>query len=264
MSSVVVTKYDGTGVTSRKNFITETRAGWRIILADQTCHLSLGHTQYDYLEKLVDRLSGLALRVLLHYLAKWDHKNLSYSNNDEAVLREMDRQRWRQYYQKRAIHILRQMHDAMIVDGETPISPTDASNAVLEPLEVEEFLLMLKLTFLPNSTTCMEEMKCFSALPHESVLQLAEKFDDVAFPLLHSRVMTTRGLALLLRRHLPIHIGKSTITAMLLEDERRMTGGSPEVNVGEMLQMATVKETFLLEIEKELRSVGQTLEERPT
>ena len=86
------------------------------------------------------------------------------------------------------------MHDAMNVDGDAPISPADATIPVLEPLEVEEFLLLIKLTLLPSSTVCMEEIRCFAALPHESVLQLAERFDDVTFPLLHLGVMPTRGL----------------------------------------------------------------------
>ena len=139
----------------------------------------------------------------------------------------------------------------MDLDVDVPIGPADALIPVLEPLELEAFLLTVKEAFLPNASTCLKEMTHFAALPMESILQLADRFDDVAFPLLHAGVMATRGLALLLRRHLPTHIRQSTLTDMQLEDERRMKDGVPPTNLGEMLQMAQAKENFLLEFEKE-------------
>ena len=81
-------------------------------------------------------------------------------------------------------------------------------------------MVLLQQTFLPNPATCLAEITHFCAIPFESIEELTNCFDDVAFPLLHVGLMTTRGLAVLLHRHLPIHIRQATLAAMRLEDER--------------------------------------------
>ena len=144
------------------------------------------------------------------------------------------------------------------------ISPADASTPILEPQEIEEFLLLMQLTFMPNPHTCRMEIDKFAAISSESIKDLSDRFDNIAFPILHSGLRTTRELAILLHRHLPIHIRAGTIAAMHLEDERRTKTGEALINLGELLQLARSKEDHLLRFEKEIREVGQWPDDRPT
>ena len=75
---------------------------------------------------------------------------------------------------------------------------------------------------------------------------------------------TTREFAILLQRHLPVHIRAGTIAAMHLEDERRTKTGEALVKLGELLLLARSKEDHLLRFEKEIREVGQWPDDRPT
>lgn len=111
--------------------------------------------------------------------------------------------------------------------------------------------------------TDMEELKQFDDVPLESVEQLSNRFEDSIFPLLDTSLVNTRGLALLLRPHLPSCIRKSTLKAMRTEDERWMTSGNPLVTVDELLQFATQGEYYLLELEREMISHGLTPNLRP-
>ena len=77
--------------------------------------------------------------------------------------------------------------------------------------------------------------------------------------------MTSRGLALTLRRHIPVHIRNlATLNAMMREDERRFDQGVLLVDKDELMAIAQRKEGFLLEFEAEMRASGQMLDPRPT
>ena len=89
------------------------------------------------------------------------------------------------------------------------------------------------------------------------MLKLADRFDEVALPLLTVGLMTSRGLALTLRGHLPIHIRKATINAMLWEDKKRAKYQKPLLNKDELIKLAQDDEGFLLEFEAEMRAAGQ-------
>ena len=71
--------------------------------------------------------------------------------------------------------------------------------------------------------------------------------------------MTSRGLALTLRRHIPIHIRRNTLNAMMREDERRFGRGAQLVDKDELMAIAQRKEAFLLEFEVEMRAATQVL-----
>ena len=202
----------------------------------------VGHTQYDYIGSLGPKLTEAPLRLLIQYVDKWDYNNTLHPNNDEAILREVDRQRWRQYYHKRAIFMLLPSQKTNEMPLDAPITPADASNPALEPQEVEEFLLLMQLTFMPSPHTCLSDITYFSSNPAESIEDLSNRFEDIAFPLLHAGVMTTRGLTVLLHRHLPIDVRVVTIATMQLEDERRMKTGEALIDLGELLLLAHEKE----------------------
>lgn len=106
-------------------------------------------------------------------------------------------------------------------------------------------------------------MNAFNPHPRESVLKLADRFDEVAMPLITMGLMTSRDLALTLRRHIPSYIKRATLGAMLREDERRFELGKPLVDKDEKMALAQKKEGFLLEFEEEMRAADQTPDPRP-
>ena len=81
---------------------------------------------------------------------------------------------------------------------------------------------------------------------------MADRFDEVALPLLIAGLMTPRGLALNLRRHIPIHIRRATLTAMMRDDEKRFKQGKLLMNKDQLMALAQRKEAFLLEFEAEI------------
>ena len=95
------------------------------------------------------------------------------------------------------------------------------------------------------------------------MIKLADRFDEVALPLLTAGLMTSRGLALTLRRHIPIHIRRNTLNAMMREDERRFERGVLLVDKDELMAIAQRTEGFLLEFEAEMRAAGQVPDPRP-
>ena len=92
---------------------------------------------------------------------------------------------------------------------------------------------------------------------------MTNRFDEVALPLLTAGLMTSRGLALTLRRHIPMHIKRITLNAMMREDEKRFEKGKLLVDKDELMAIAQRKEGFLLEFEAEMRAAGQVFDPRP-
>ena len=81
---------------------------------------------------------------------------------------------------------------------------------------------------------------------------MADRFDEVASPLFLAGLMTSRGLTLHLRSHIPVHIRRATLNAMAREDEKRFNEGELLTDKDELIVMAQKKETFLLEFEAEM------------
>ena len=75
--------------------------------------------------------------------------------------------------------------------------------------------------------------------------------------------MTSRGLALTLRRHIPVHFRWTTLTATMREDEKRFERGAPLADKDEVMAIAQRIEGFLLEFEAEMRAAGQVPDPRP-
>ena len=144
-----------------------------------------------------------------------------------------------------------------------PVQPDQLDDPILEPSELEEFLNIIQVTFQAAPAVYLEDMHAFSALPRESLIKLTDWFDEVALPLLTAGLMTSRGLALTLRRHIPMHIRRTTLNAMMREDERRFERGVLLVDKDELRAIAQRKEGFLLEFEAEMRAAGQVPDPRP-
>ena len=133
-----------------------------------------------------------------------------------------------------------------------------------EPRDLEDFLDELQIAFQPASAGFLEDLNAFKGIPLESLVRLADRFDEVADPLLQRNLMTTRGLALNLRIHVPAHIRRATLGAMMREDLRRFILQLPLVDKDELLTMMRNAEAFLLEFETEQRAAGLTPSPRDT
>ena len=86
---------------------------------------------------------------------------------------------------------------------------------------------------------------------------MADRFDEVAMPLLMARLMTTRGLTLNICKHIPAHISGFTMSAMHKEDKNRTRRGETLVNKDELIAMALEEEGLLLDFEAEMRAASQ-------
>ena len=94
MSTVIKKKYDGNDGNEQRVFIKDARIGWKAIISDANTHLSIGFTEYDYLEALVAKLGGQARRVLDNFVDKWGFTNEDLVNYEEAATREASRAMW--------------------------------------------------------------------------------------------------------------------------------------------------------------------------
>ena len=132
-------KYDGNGGNEQRIFIRDARIGWKAIIADANKHLSVGFTQFDYLETLGAFLSGQARRVLDNFVDKWDFTNEDHVNYEEAITREASRAVWRRYYKRQAIYDLCQVQPGAGVA--VPVRPDELEDPIEEPQELERVLV---------------------------------------------------------------------------------------------------------------------------
>ena len=255
MTTLFEKKYIGDGNNEQRIFIKDAQIGWRTLLCDPMKLVGNGTSQYEYCESLGPKLGGQARRLLDNFVDRWDYRDRTNPFFKEAVKREAKRVLWRAYYKAKAIYDLRQIQ---VTDGGSPpVDPRSLDPPVEEPAELEEFLAIIQDTFQAASAVYLEDLHSFHALPRESLIKLADRFDEVALPLLTAGLMTSRGLALTLRRHIPVHIRKATLQAMMREDERRFERGVLLVDKDELMAIAQRKEGFLLEFEAEMRAAGQ-------
>ena len=159
-------------------------------------------------------MGGQARRLLDNYVDRWDYRNEENIHYRAATQRKVVRAQWRVFYKAKAVFDLRQVQ--VVTVEVAPISPDALDPPVEEPPELDEFLEIIQETFQAASAVYLEDLHAFTPLPRESLIKMADRFDEVALPLLTAGLMTPRGLALNLRRHIPIHIRRSTLTAMMV------------------------------------------------
>ena len=114
-----------------------------------------------------------------------------------------------------------------------PTKPDQLDVPIPEPADLEEFILEIKIAFQSASASFFDE----------SLVKLADRFDEVAEPLRSAGLMTTRGLALNLRAHIPAHIRKTTLSAMMKQDMMRFKQSLPLTDKDELLKLAQDSET---------------------
>ena len=157
-------------------------------------------------------MDGQARRVLENYVETWDHTNPLNANMAPAAARELLRAPWRAYYKALAVYTMRLTN---ITNPEAvPASPDTLAVLVRVLADLEEFLALVDSTFQAAQATYLQDLKAFKANPRESLLQMADRYDEFAMALLGASLMTSRNLALNLRQHLPAYLKKKTFAAM--------------------------------------------------
>ena len=182
MNPVSDKKYTGDGSNEQRIFIKDARIGWRNLLNDPMKQLANGIAQYEYLESLGPRMGGQARRLLDNFIDKWDYRDDTNPFYEEAVTREASRSKWRHYYKAKSVYDLRQIQ--VQTGGPSPVQPDLLDDPILEPAELDEFLAVIQENFQAASAIYFEDLHAFTTKPRESLLQLADRFDEVALPLL--------------------------------------------------------------------------------
>ena len=181
MTTVAVTKSDkycGEGGNPQRFFIADANKGWSDLKADASKHLIVGQTQLDCIKSLGSKMDGQARRVLENFVATWDFVNPLNANLVQAAAREMLRAPWRAYYKSLAVYTMRLTN--ITNPGAVLASPNTLVVLVPEPAELEEFLTLLDLTFQAAHATYLQDLKAFKTNPRESLLQMADIYDESA------------------------------------------------------------------------------------
>ena len=97
-----------------------------------------GQAQYEYLELVLEKLTGQGRKCLENLLIKWNWKLDVYENSnlEAAIEREAERKVWRTFYHDKAVHDLRKVQFAKV--GPAPVRPDEeVENPILEPPDLE-------------------------------------------------------------------------------------------------------------------------------
>ena len=122
--------------------------------------------------------------------------------------------------------------------GRAPVAPDLRRDPIEEPKELEEFLLLVVETFQSSQAAYLDELRKFTAMPREGLLDLATRFDNLAIPLLSTHLTTERDLALVLRKHIPVFLRKKTFAKMETQDDKRRIRGEDPSTRQEMIAIA--------------------------
>ena len=82
-------------------------------------------------------------------------------------------------------------------------------------------MALLETTFKASQASFLDKFHNFVTIPDEGLLELADRFDENAIPLLAARLITERDLTLTLRKHIPIYLRKDTFSRMRTKDRNR-------------------------------------------
>ena len=104
---------------------------------------------------------------------------------------------------------------------------------------MEEFLQIVAKTFQSSQAAYLDELKNFTALPGEGLLDLATRFDNLAIPLMNAHLTTDRDLALVLRKHILVFLRKITFAKMETQDDKRRIRGEDPSTRQEMIVVRT-------------------------
>lgn len=151
-------------------------------------HVTIGCSQYEFLEEQAGKVDGEASRCLEAYLKMWNWKDQSNPNAEVAVRREADRQIWREYYSNLAAYGLGRIHHPTTV-GSAPIRPDLMQARFIEPPDLEEFILSIVDMFKTASASFYNDVAAFRGT--ETLLCMTTRFLEVAEALMSAGHMTS-------------------------------------------------------------------------
>ena len=122
--------------------------------------------------------------------------------------------------------------------GRAPVAPDLRSDIVEEPEELEEFLHLVVETFQSSQAAYLDDLRKFTAMQGDGLLDLATRFDNLAIPLLNAHLTTERDLALVLRKHIPVFLRKKAFAKMETQDDKRRIRGEDPSTRQEMIASA--------------------------
>ena len=123
---------------------------------------------------------------------------------------------------------------------------------------------MLAETFQASQATYLDELKTFTAIAGEGVLETATRFDNMAIPLLSANLITERDLAFILRKHLPIFLRSKVFAKMDAQDDKRRIKEQETTTRHEMIAIAQEVEMNIIAKEAEMRNCGEVPPPRST
>ena len=102
--------------------------------------------------------------------------------------------------------------------------------------------------------TYLQDLKAFNASPRESLLQMADRYDESTMALMGAVLMTSRNLAHDLRHHISSYLKKKMFAAMEHQDAARTELGQPLTDKDELIKLAPKDELKLLSFEAQMRA----------
>ena len=100
-----------------------------------------------------------------------------------AIAIETDRQIWRIFDQERAAYNLGRVH--MVKPRPNLVKPYMLEDKPIDkPRDLEDFLDELQIAFQSASAGFLEDLNALRGIPRELLVRLADRFDEVADPLL--------------------------------------------------------------------------------
>ena len=128
---------------------------------------------------------------------------------------------------------------------------------IYESPELEELLALLETTFKASQASFLDKLHNLITIQDEGLLELADRFDENAIPLLAGGLITKRDLTLTLRKHIPIDLRKDNFNRMRTKDPSRKRRGLPLLNKKDLIRISQEVEMEILEVEAEMRGANQ-------
>lgn len=129
------------------------------------------------------------------------------------------------------------------------VRPDMLDQAILEPPDLKEFIATIEASFLIASARFYDSLAAFRGVPEETLIQMTDRFDEVAEPLLTNHHTASRNLAWVLRAHVPPHIRRAVYASMDRQDKTRYNLKQTGWNKDELLSIMRAEESYLFDKE---------------
>ena len=152
---------------------------------DASKHVIKGYMQYDCIHLLRAKMEGPEHLVLENYVEHWDHTNPFNVNVVPADAQELQHVPWRRYYKALAVYTMRLTNITNL--GAALAAPNSIVAPILKPPELKGYLTVVDTTFQAAQATYLQDVKEFKAMPRDSLMQMVDRYDELAMSLLGAR-----------------------------------------------------------------------------